>query len=188
MNNRNILSLVGAFFLCLTLFVAPADAATHTVQKGDTLYSISKKYNLTVDKLKSLNNLKSNTIKVKQVLNVSADGTTETKKEEEKSEKKEPTVVKTFKVTATAFTANCKGCSGVTSTGFNLKKNPNAKIIAVDPKVIPLGTKVWVEGYGEAIAADKGGAIKGNKIDVFMPTTKKAYSWGRRTVTVKILE
>ena len=97
-------------------------------------------------------------------------------------------VVKTFKVTATAFTANCKGCSGVTSTGFNLKKNPDAKIIAVDPKVIPLGTKVWVEGYGEAIAADKGGAIKGNKIDVFMPNKSKAYSWGRRTVTVKILE
>ena len=47
---------------------------------------------------------------------------------------------------------------------------------------------MWVEGYGEAIAADKGGSIKGNKIDVFMPSTKKAYSWGRRTVTVKILE
>ncbi len=188
MHIRNILSLVGAFVLCLTLFVAPADAATHTVQKGDTLYSIAKKYDLTVDKLKSLNNLKSNNIKVKQVLNVSADEATETTKEEEKSEKEEPKVVKTFKVTATAFTANCKGCSGVTSTGFNLKKNPNAKIIAVDPKVIPLGTKVWVEGYGEAIAADKGGSIKGNKIDVFMPSTKKAYSWGRRTVTVKILE
>ena len=186
MQIRNLLSFVGVFVLSLILFVAPADAATHTVQKGDTLYSIAKKYDLTVDKLKSLNNLKTNNIKVKQVLNVSVDGATT--KKEEKSEKKEPTVVKTFKVTATAFTANCKGCSGVTSTGFNLKKNPNAKIIAVDPKVIPLGTKVWVEGYGEAIAADKGGSIKGNKIDVFMPTTKKAYSWGRRTVTVKILE
>ena len=188
MHIRNIFSLVGVFVLCLTLFVAPVDAATHTVQKGDTLYSIAKKYDLTVDKLKSLNNLKSNNIKVKQVLNVSADEATETTKEEEKSEKEEPKAVKTFKVTATAFTANCKGCSGVTSTGFNLKKNPNAKIIAVDPKVIPLGTKVWVEGYGEAIAADKGGSIKGNKIDVFMPSTKKAYGWGRRTVTVKILE
>ena len=60
MHIRNILSLVGAFVLCLTLFVAPADAATHTVQKGDTLYSIAKKYDLTVDKLKSLNNLNNN--------------------------------------------------------------------------------------------------------------------------------
>ena len=186
MHIRNLLSFVGVFVLSLMLFVAPADAATHTVQKGDTLYSIAKKYDLTVDKLKSLNNLKTNNIKVKQVLNVSVDEAT--KKEEEKSEEKEPTVVKTFKVTATAFTANCKGCSGVTSTGFNLKKNPDAKIIAVDPKVIPLGTKVWVEGYGEAIAADKGGSIKGNKIDVFMSSNKKAINWGRRTVTVKILE
>ena len=188
MQIRNLLSFVGVFVLSLILFVAPADAATHTVQKGDTLYSIAKKYDLTVDKLKSLNNLKTNTIKIKQVLNVSADAATTTTKEEQKSEAEEQKAVKTFKVTATAFTANCKGCSGVTSTGFNLKKNPNAKIIAVDPKVIPLGTKVWVEGYGEAIAADKGGSIKGNKIDVFMSSTKKAYSWGRRTVTVKILE
>lgn len=186
MHIRNILSFVGAFVLCLTLFVAPADAATHTVQKGDTLYSIAKKYDLTVDKLKSLNNLSTTIIKIDQVLNVSADEATA--QEEEQSEKEEPKVVKTFKVTATAFTAYCKGCSGVTSTGINLKKNPDAKIIAVDPKIIPLGTKVWIEGYGEAIAADKGGSIKGNKIDVFMSSTKKAMDWGRRTVTVKILE
>ena len=188
MHIRNLLSFAGVFVLSLILFVAPADAATHTVQKGDTLYSIAKKYNLTVDKLKSLNNLKTNNIKVKQVLTVSSDDVTEAKKEEPKVKAEEQKAVKTFKGTATAFTANCKGCSGITSTGFNLKKNPNAKIIAVDPKVIPLGTKVWVEGYGEAIAADKGGAIKGNKIDVFMPTKSKAYSWGRRTVTIKILE
>lgn len=187
MHIRNILSFVGAFVLCLTLFVAPADAATHTVQKGDTLYSIAKKYDLTVDKLKSLNNLSTTIIKIDQVLNVSADEAT-AQEEEEQSEKEEPKVVKTFKVTATAFTAYCKGCSGVTSTGINLKKNPDAKIIAVDPKIIPLGTKVWIEGYGEAIAADKGGSIKGNKIDVFMSSTKKAMDWGRRTVTVKILE
>ena len=186
MQIRNLLSFVGVFVLSLILFVAPADAATHTVQKGDTLYSIAKKYNLTVDKLKSLNNLSTTIIKIDQVLNISADEATA--QEEEQSEKEEPEVVKTFKVTATAFTANCKGCSGVTSTGINLKKNPNAKIIAVDPKIIPLGTKVWVEGYGEAIAADKGGSIKGNKIDVFMSSTKKATNWGRRTVTVKILE
>ena len=67
MHIRNILSLVGAFVLCLTLFVAPADAATHTVQKGDTLYSIAKKYELTINQLKSLNNLATNIIKTNQV-------------------------------------------------------------------------------------------------------------------------
>ena len=54
--------------------------------------------------------------------------------------------------------------------------------------MIPLGTKVWVEGYGEAIAADTGGAIKGNKIDIFMPEKSDAINWGRKTVTVKVLK
>jgi 3D (Asp-Asp-Asp) domain-containing protein/cell division protein FtsL len=90
-------------------------------------------------------------------------------------------------VTSTAYTASCAGCSGTTAMGINLKANPGAKVIAVDPKVIPLGTKVHVEGYGYAIAADTGGAIKGNKIDVFIPTKSEAYRWGRKTVTVKIL-
>ena len=56
-----------------------------------------------------------------------------------------------------------------TATGLILNNNPNAKVIAVDPSVIPLGTKVYVEGYGYAVAADTGGAIKGHKIDVFFP-------------------
>ncbi|WP_026693231.1 G5 and 3D domain-containing protein [Peribacillus kribbensis] len=92
-----------------------------------------------------------------------------------------------FYVNSTAYTANCSGCSGFTSTGINLKSNPNSKIIAVDPRVIPMGSKVYVEGYGYAVAADKGGAIKGNKIDVFFPTTSQAYKWGARKIKIKIL-
>lgn len=61
------------------------------------------------------------------------------------------------------------------------------KLIAVDPSVIPLGSKVWVEGYGVAIAADTGGAIKGHIIDVLMPNKKASIAWGRRTVKVIIL-
>ncbi|TLS35121.1 DUF348 domain-containing protein [Pseudalkalibacillus caeni] len=94
---------------------------------------------------------------------------------------------KEFYVRSTAYTANCSGCSGITATGFNLKANPNAKVIAVDPGVIPLGTKVYVEGYGYAIAADTGGAIRGNKIDVFFSSKSQAYAWGNRTVKVKII-
>lgn len=96
-------------------------------------------------------------------------------------------VAKTFTVTATAYTAYCAGCSGVTRTGVDLRKNPSLKLIAVDPKVIPLGTKVWVEGYGYAIAGDTGGAIKGNKIDLHMSTKDAAYKWGRRQVQIKVL-
>lgn len=91
-------------------------------------------------------------------------------------------------VTATAYTASCSGCSGTTATGVNLHANPNAKVIAVDPSVIPLGSKVYVEGYGYAIAADTGGAIKGNKIDVFIASKQDAYQWGRKTVKIKILD
>jgi 3D (Asp-Asp-Asp) domain-containing protein len=59
-------------------------------------------------------------------------------------------------------------------------------VIAVDPSVIPLGTRVLVPGYGPAVAADVGGAVRGNIIDLWMPSTKQALAWGRRTVTITI--
>jgi 3D (Asp-Asp-Asp) domain-containing protein len=91
-------------------------------------------------------------------------------------------------VSSTAYTASCKGCSGVTSTGVDLKSNPGAKIIAVDPSVIPMGSKVYVEGYGYAVAADKGGAIKGNRIDVFFSSKNDAYRWGVKRVKIRVLD
>jgi uncharacterized protein YabE (DUF348 family)/3D (Asp-Asp-Asp) domain-containing protein len=108
-------------------------------------------------------------------------------KKSEPKAKSEP-AGKVLNVSTTAYTANCTGCSGITSTGFNLKSNPNAKVIAVDPSVIPLGSKVFVEGYGTAIAADTGGAIKGNKIDVFFSSKSQAYAWGNKTVQITILD
>ncbi|MBT2571554.1 G5 and 3D domain-containing protein [Planococcus sp. ISL-110] len=99
----------------------------------------------------------------------------------------EPTGGKEFYVSATAYTASCTGCSGITATGINLHANPGLKVIAVDPSVIPLGSKVWVEGYGNAIAGDTGGAIKGNKIDLFMANKSDALSFGRKQVKVRIL-
>jgi uncharacterized protein YabE (DUF348 family) len=92
-----------------------------------------------------------------------------------------------FFVNATAYTANCNGCSGNTATGLNLRANPGAKVIAVDPRIIPLGTKVYVDGYGYATAADTGGAIKGYKIDVFFSSNADAYRWGNRKVKITIL-
>lgn len=59
-------------------------------------------------------------------------------------------------------------------------------VIAVDPSVIPLGTRVFVPGYGPAVAADVGSAVKGNIIDLWMPSTKDALAWGRRTVTITV--
>lgn len=61
-------------------------------------------------------------------------------------------------------------------------------IVAVDPNVIPMGTKLYVDGYGEAIAADQGGAIKGNRIDLFFDSKSEANNWGMRTVKVTIIK
>ncbi|WP_245808968.1 peptidoglycan-binding protein [Shouchella patagoniensis] len=93
----------------------------------------------------------------------------------------------TYQMEATAYTANCNGCSGVTATGIDLNANPNQKVVAVDPNVIPLGTKVYVEGYGEAIAGDTGGAINGQKIDLYMQSKSDAQNFGRKTVKVTVL-
>lgn len=61
-------------------------------------------------------------------------------------------------------------------------------IVAVDPNVIPMGTKLYIEGYGEGIAADQGGAIKGNRIDLFFDSKAEAFDWGMRTIEVTILD
>ncbi len=112
--------------------------------------------------------------------------TQEVSKNNKQSAKRELTVV------ATAYTADPSengtyGGRVLTAMGHDLTANPNMRIIAVDPKVIPLGSKVWVEGYGEAIAGDTGSAIKGNRIDVLMGSKSKAMNWGRQTVKVKVL-
>ncbi|MBA3842339.1 MAG: hypothetical protein H0X39_06925 [Actinobacteria bacterium] len=57
-------------------------------------------------------------------------------------------------------------------------------VVAVDPSVIPLGTHMTIPGYGEAVAADTGGAVVGTTIDLWFPTTAQANAWGRRTVTI----
>ncbi|MGQ7302262.1 cell wall-binding protein EntB [Bacillus cereus] len=117
-------------------------------------------------------------------------------KEEERAKEASKNNIQSAKreltVVATAYTADPSengtyGGRVLTAMGHDLTVNPNMRIIAVDPKVIPLGSKVWVEGYGEAIAGDTGSAIKGNRIDVLMGSKSKAMNWGRKTVKVKIL-
>jgi len=98
----------------------------------------------------------------------------------------EPSNGKEFYVTATAYTPYCKGCSGTSATGINLRSG-GLKVIAVDPSVIKLGSKVWVEGYGTAVAGDTGGAIKGNKIDILVQSETQASNWGIKKVRIKVL-
>ncbi|MDP7980089.1 G5 and 3D domain-containing protein [Bacillus multifaciens] len=111
-----------------------------------------------------------------------------TKEEENILGDAEGVVANEFYVQATAYSPYCGGCQGVSAGGYNYKENPNMKLIAVDPRIIPLGTKVWVEGYGYAVAGDTGGAIKGHRIDVLMPTESQVEAWGRKQVKIKVLQ
>ncbi|WP_017474402.1 LysM peptidoglycan-binding and 3D domain-containing protein [Bacillus licheniformis] len=163
----------------------------YTVQPGDTLSKIAKEFGVTVSDLQKRNNLKSDLIIAGQTIAINGEAAAAAapvKQESAPKQNDQPVnVQKEITVTATAYTANDGGISGITKTGVDLNANRNAKVIAVDPSVIPLGTKVYVEGYGEATAEDTGGAIKGHKIDVFIPDKKDAFNWGVKTVKVKIL-
>jgi len=86
-------------------------------------------------------------------------------------------------VIATAYTASCYGCSGFTASGVHA----GFGVIAVDPNIIPLGTKLFIPGYGRAVAGDTGGAIVGHRVDLGMNTLAAALRFGRRPVTVYIL-
>ena len=77
--------------------------------------------------------------------------------------------------------ATCYDLSGRTATGMPVGPG----VVAVDPSVIPLGTKMYVPGYGNGVAADVGGGIKGNTIDLWM-TPSQCAAWGRRTVTITL--
>ena len=97
-----------------------------------------------------------------------------------------------IEMTAVAYTRyfHCTGRHpgdphfGITASGIPLEHG----IVAVDRNVIPLGTRLYVEGYGFALAADVGGGIRGYKIDLYMGTLQAARQWGRRNVTVFILD
>ena len=84
---------------------------------------------------------------------------------------------------ATAYSPFCYGCSGITATG----RRAGHGLVAVDPRVIPLGTKLYVPGYGPALAADIGGAIVGSRIDLGFESEGAALEYGRRQVTVYVL-
>ena len=205
-NNRlkkNIISglLIGAIAIAISglLPTTSVNAASVKVKSGDTLSLIAKRHNVNASELQKKNKIKNaNTIRVGQVLTLpakkSAAKKTTTKKKAVKKapakkkvvKKKAPAkkVLKTVRVSSSAYSRAQRGMSNYTATGIDLRKK--SKVIAVDPKVIKLGSKVYVPGYGEAIAGDTGGAIRGKKIDVHMNSVNACYNWGRRTVNVKV--
>lgn len=95
---------------------------------------------------------------------------------------------KVLDMLATAYTAGPEStgpyATGYTSTGIRATYG----IVAVDPRVIPLHTRLYIDGYGFAVAEDTGGAIKGNRIDLCYDSVQEALDWGRRWVKVYILD
>jgi 3D (Asp-Asp-Asp) domain-containing protein/peptidoglycan hydrolase CwlO-like protein len=99
------------------------------------------------------------------------------------------TLVGEWDMVATAYYAFGKGGNdingnGITAIGLRARKG----IIAVDPRVIPLGTRIYVPGYGEALAADTGGWIKGNRVDLCFESLEECYRYGRRKIKIYLIE
>ncbi len=87
--------------------------------------------------------------------------------------------VRELKVRVSSY---CLG--GMTSRGVQTRVG----VIAVDPNIIPYGSKIYVPGYGWGTALDTGGAIKGNTIDIWMPTYGQCMQWGVRYLTIKVVK
>ncbi|MEP7334141.1 MAG: 3D domain-containing protein [Actinomycetota bacterium] len=106
-------------------------------------------------------------------------------------ETSEAAVATTAPASAPAYTGGEQTLT-VSSTGYALRGRTASGlptgwgIVAVDPSVIPLGTRMTIPGYGEGVAADTGGAVRGATIDLWFPTIAQAMAWGRRTVTITL--
>lgn len=191
--------------LSLMLAAGPVSAATHKTVDGDTFWKLSKQYNVSLDSLMKAN-AKINPLNIQVGMSLTV-----------------PSTVKAQSVTAKSIEANSVTASNgkvykfsdkmqVKATAYSAAASENGKwgpvdyfgnplkvgTIAVDPKLIPLGTKVYVTGYDHnglpdggmvATATDIGGAIKGNRIDIFVPgSSSKASTFGIQNVKVYLLD
>jgi 3D (Asp-Asp-Asp) domain-containing protein len=107
-------------------------------------------------------------------------------------------IITSMTVMATGYTAGYESTGknskhpeyGITYSGVKVRRDKNTvSTIAADPKVLPLGSILFVPGYGYAIVADTGSAIKGRKIDLYFATTKQVYKeWGKKSVVVQLIK
>jgi 3D (Asp-Asp-Asp) domain-containing protein len=107
-------------------------------------------------------------------------------------QQQQPVVVSGPPTDLTAPASEGSRTIAVSSTGYSLPGRTATGmptgwgVVAVDPSVIPLGTRLTIPGYGEGVAADTGSAVRGNAIDLWFPTLAQANAWGRRTVTITL--
>jgi 3D (Asp-Asp-Asp) domain-containing protein len=170
---------------------APAvpEPVTYVVSRGDTLYKIANSFGSTVADLQAYNQLSNpNTLQIGQKLTIPS-----VPAEVPLLEGKEAVIERVLSTTLTAYTAGKESTGktpshpqyGITYSGV---KAEEGRTVAVDPKVIPLGSTVYIEGIGIRKAEDTGSAIKGSKIDVFMNDVGEARTFGvKRNVKVFVL-
>jgi 3D (Asp-Asp-Asp) domain-containing protein len=164
---------------------------TYVVKKGDTLYRIAQTYDTTVELLMVENRITDPTLlQIGQVLTIPPSREAVAAWLKSRQNK----VAKVLNATLTAYTAGFESTGktpahpayGITSSGTKVKANHT---IAVDPDVIPMGAFVYIEGIGLRQAEDTGSAIKGARIDVYIPDLKQALEFGvKKNVTVYVLD
>ncbi len=159
-----------------------AEAATTrllaaTAEKRATIVALRRRQDLTAARLEA--EAQDAARAAERVAPTTAAASTTTRAAEPPAERAEPARAgtRTLVVDAVAY-----HLPGRTASGLPV----GVGVIAVDPTVIPLGTRMFVPGYGPGVAADVGAAIKGTIIDLWMPSTAAALAWGRRTVTITI--
>lgn len=162
----------------------------YTVQAGDTLYRLAQLYNTTVDILMMENQITDpRRLQIGQQLIIP-----QAKQDLEEWLTDDLRIAKTFHATLTAYTAGYESTGktpshpayGITASGAKVQANHT---IAVDPNVIPLGSLVYIEGLGLRKAEDTGSAIKGHKIDVYIPDLQEALEFGvKKNVKVYVLD
>ncbi|MCX7569935.1 3D domain-containing protein [Tumebacillus sp. DT12] len=159
----------------------------YQVQAGDSLYVIAAKFGTDIATLQQMNNIQDAAfLKIGQELAIP----NQEKKQIDSGHK----IKKILSADLTAYTAGPESTGkspghpayGITASGAYVKDHHT---IAVDPRVIPMGTKVYIEGIGIRVAEDTGGAIKGNRIDVYMSDLNAAIQFGyKRDIKVYVLE
>ncbi|WP_419874490.1 3D domain-containing protein [Candidatus Pristimantibacillus sp. PTI5] len=204
---RNLAAAVIGLSVMMAAGTVDAASTTHTTIDNDTFWKLSKQYNVPLDALMKANpTINPLNLSVGKKLNIPTARAAAAKKSiAMKASAKTVTAIngkeyaysKSLSVKATAYTAAASEngkWGAVDYFGDKLKVGT----IAVDPKIIPLGTKLYVTGYDYnglpqggmvATATDTGGSIKGKRIDIFVPgVTSQARSFGFQNVKVFILE
>ena len=170
-----------------TILKAIPSTLPYEVQSGDSLYLIAAKFGTDIATLQQMNNIQDPSfLKIGQELQIP----NQEKKQIDTGHK----ITKVLSADLTAYTAGPESTGkapgdpgyGVTASGAYVQ---DGHTIAVDPRIIPMGTKVYIEGLGIRVAEDTGGAIQGNRIDVYMSDLTAAIQFGyKKNIKVYVLD